>query len=87
MYNAITRTIEPDLIAACRRYGLDIVVYNPIAGGLFSGKHTSLSTGSIPNEGRYSNVDSEVGDLYRKRYLKRRYIRGSADYRAGGEVV
>lgn len=29
MYNAITRGIEPELIPACRRYGLDIVVYNP----------------------------------------------------------
>lgn len=70
MYNAITRTIEPELVAACRRYGLDIVVYNPLAGGLFSGKYTSLSTTSVPSEGRYSNVDGEVGDLYRKRYFK-----------------
>jgi aflatoxin B1 aldehyde reductase len=29
MYNAITRSIEAELIPACRRYGLDIVVYNP----------------------------------------------------------
>lgn len=29
MYNAITRAIEPELIAACRKYGLDIVIYNP----------------------------------------------------------
>jgi aryl-alcohol dehydrogenase-like predicted oxidoreductase len=28
MYNIITRSIEPELIPACRRYGLDIVVYN-----------------------------------------------------------
>ena len=26
MYNAITRSIDPELITACRRYGLDIVV-------------------------------------------------------------
>ncbi|KAL3485337.1 Aldo/keto reductase [Aspergillus germanicus] len=70
MYNAITRSIEPELVAACRRYGLDIVVYNPLAGGLFSGKYTSLSPDSVPQEGRYSNVDGEVGDLYRKRYFK-----------------
>ncbi|KAL2849937.1 NADP-dependent oxidoreductase domain-containing protein [Aspergillus pseudoustus] len=70
MYNAITRSIEPELVAACRRYGLDMVVYNPLAGGLFSGKYTSLSPDSVPQEGRYSTVDSEVGDLYRKRYFK-----------------
>jgi len=38
MYNAITRNIESELFVACRRYGLDIVIYNPLAGGLFSGK-------------------------------------------------
>ncbi|KAK8173536.1 NADP-dependent oxidoreductase domain-containing protein [Phyllosticta citrichinensis] len=37
MYNAFTRSIEAELIPACRRYGLDIVVYNPLAGGIFSG--------------------------------------------------
>jgi aflatoxin B1 aldehyde reductase len=29
MYNAITRGIEPELIPACRRYGLEVVIYNP----------------------------------------------------------
>lgn len=29
MYNAITRAIESELVVACRRYGLDIVIYNP----------------------------------------------------------
>ncbi|KAK4508671.1 hypothetical protein PRZ48_002410 [Zasmidium cellare] len=67
MYNAITRSIEPELIAACRRYGLDIVVYNPLAGGLFSGKY---KLDSIPTEGRYSDVDKEVGGMYRDRYFK-----------------
>ncbi|KAF2160174.1 hypothetical protein M409DRAFT_70681 [Zasmidium cellare ATCC 36951] len=67
MYNAITRSIEPELVAACRRYGLDIVVYNPIAGGLFSGKY---KLDAIPSEGRYSDVDKEVGGMYRDRYFK-----------------
>lgn len=30
MYNAITRNIETELIPCCRKYGLDIVVYNPV---------------------------------------------------------
>lgn len=32
------RSIEVELIPACQRYGLDVVIYNPLAGGLFSGK-------------------------------------------------
>lgn len=39
MYNAITRSLDQELIPACKRYGLDVVVYNPIAGGLFSGTY------------------------------------------------
>ncbi|KAI9834312.1 MAG: hypothetical protein M1826_004238 [Phylliscum demangeonii] len=67
MYNAITRGIEPELIPACRRYGLDIVVYNPLAGGLFSGKY---KTSEIPAEGRYSDATGVTGSMYRKRYFK-----------------
>lgn len=60
------RNIETELIPACKRYGLDIVVYNPLAGGLFSGKY---KTKDIPAEGRYSN-QSSTGALYRGRYFK-----------------
>jgi aflatoxin B1 aldehyde reductase len=58
MYNAITRSIEAELIPACRRYGLDIVVYNPLAGGLLSGKY---KTAGIPYSGRYSDAVGSMG--------------------------
>ncbi|CAJ2502177.1 Uu.00g095710.m01.CDS01 [Anthostomella pinea] len=67
MYNAITRGIDAELIPACRRYGLDVVVYNPIAGGLFSGKIKSADFD--PEEGRFSSK-SATGANYRNRYLK-----------------
>ena len=67
MYNIITRSIEAELIPACRRYGLDIVVYNPIAGGLFSGK--IKSTDMVPDEGRFSDK-STTGKPYRERYYR-----------------
>ncbi|TAQ83341.1 hypothetical protein B7494_g8337 [Chlorociboria aeruginascens] len=67
MYNAITRSLEHELIPACKRYGLDVVVYNPIAGGLFSGKY---KTKDIPKEGRYSDAVGKMGGMYRQRYFK-----------------
>jgi len=67
MYNAITRSLEHELIPACKRYGLDVVIYNPIAGGLFSGKY---KTKDIPKEGRYSDAVGRMGEMYRKRYFK-----------------
>ncbi|KAJ5901909.1 Aflatoxin B1 aldehyde reductase member 2 [Penicillium taxi] len=66
MYNAITRNIETELIHACRHYGLDIVIYNPLAGGLFSGKY---KIDDKPSEGRYSDSAS-TGQNYRQRYFR-----------------
>ncbi|KAI2621299.1 aflatoxin B1 aldehyde reductase member 2 [Xylaria nigripes] len=67
MYNAITRGIEAELVPTCRRYGLEIVVYNPIAGGLFSGKIKSADV--EPPSGRFS-LQSPTGANYRNRYFK-----------------
>ncbi|OPB44055.1 short chain dehydrogenase/reductase [Trichoderma guizhouense] len=67
MYNAITRNIEAELFVACRRYGLDIVVYNPLAGGLFSGKIKSQDL--LPETGRYSG-NTAIANVYRSRYFR-----------------
>lgn len=63
---AIARSIEAELIPACQRYGLDVVIYNAIAGGLFSGK---IKTTDIPSTGRFSEK-STLGPYYRTRYFK-----------------
>lgn len=38
MYNLIARGIEQEYLPMCRRLGLSTVVYNPLAGGLLTGK-------------------------------------------------
>ena len=68
MYNCISRDIEPELFTACRRYGIDIVAYNPLAGGLFSGK--ARSTDAVPDSGRFSDVSAGQGARYRARYFR-----------------
>ncbi|KAL8766914.1 MAG: hypothetical protein Q9194_006134 [Teloschistes cf. exilis] len=67
MYNAITRSLEHELIPCCKRYGIDVVIYNPLAGGLFSGK---IKSAEVPKEGRYSETTALLGEMYRKRYFK-----------------
>ncbi|KAK9448640.1 NADP-dependent oxidoreductase domain-containing protein [Limtongia smithiae] len=67
-YNCITRSIEPELIPALRHYGLDLVVFNPLCGGLFSGKYNR--TTGIPTTGRFSAAAGAQGDIYRNRYFK-----------------
>lgn len=68
MYNAIVRSVEAELIPVCRRYGLDFVAYNPIAGGIFSGKY---KTKDMPAEGRFSDANvPRIAARYRERYFK-----------------
>ena len=31
MYNAVTREMEAELVPCCRKFGIRIVVYNPLA--------------------------------------------------------
>ncbi len=60
MYNAITRDVERELFKCLADYGLAFYVYNPLAGGLLSGKYTSpeYDPGSpppaLPETGRFS---------------------------------
>ncbi|KAI1264353.1 NADP-dependent oxidoreductase domain-containing protein [Xylariaceae sp. FL1019] len=70
MYNAITRAMESELKPCLEKFGIDLVIYNPLAGGLFSGKHTTLDN---PSEGRYSK-DYSLSEMYRARYFKQSVI-------------
>ncbi|KUI71481.1 Aflatoxin B1 aldehyde reductase member 2 [Cytospora mali] len=70
MYNVLARSIEAELVPACRRYGLDIVAYNPLVGGLLSGKIKSKDI--VPTVGRFSGPDGTLGAMYRGRYFKER---------------
>ncbi|ORX34237.1 NADP-dependent oxidoreductase domain-containing protein [Kockovaella imperatae] len=69
MYNAITRNLESELIVACHRYGLEIVVYNPLAGGLFSGKIKSKDQKVEDPHSRFG-AQASTGSNYRKRYFR-----------------
>ncbi|KAK7208626.1 aflatoxin B1-aldehyde reductase [Myxozyma melibiosi] len=65
-YNCVTRDVEEELFPALRHYGLDFVCYNPIAGGLLSGKYNKAV--DVPSEGRFSS--NRQGSLYRTRYFR-----------------
>jgi len=46
-YNLLFRQIERDLLPLCREEALAVIPYNPLAGGLLSGKHRR-ETGPTP---------------------------------------
>ncbi len=63
-YNLITRGIEDELLPLCTSEGVGVCVYNPLAGGLLTGKH---DPGRPPAEGtRFSN--QRQGKTYSDRY-------------------
>ena len=47
MYNVLTRGIEEEYLAFCKRFNVAVVAYNPLAGGLLTGKQ-SKQRGPIP---------------------------------------
>lgn len=63
-YNAIYREPETELLPLCRDQGVGVIVYNPIAGGVLSGKY---KPGDAPQEGTRFTMGAS-GALYRERY-------------------
>ena len=41
MYNVLARGIEEEYLAFCKRFGISVIAYNPLAGGLLTGKQRS----------------------------------------------
>ncbi len=50
-YNLIDRGIETELVLCCQAYGIGVIPYSPLAGGLLTGKY---HRGEEPPEGRLS---------------------------------
>ena len=67
MYNALTRDVERELFPCLRNYGMRFYAYNPLAGGLLTGKHRSPD--ELPDAGRFHSKQN-----YRERYWKQAYF-------------
>jgi aryl-alcohol dehydrogenase-like predicted oxidoreductase len=62
IYSALNRSIENEVLELCAREGLGVVVYNPLAGGVLTGKYVR---GQAPPSG------TRLGDtqVYQGRYF------------------
>ncbi len=65
-YNLLFRDIEAETVPACISNGVGIIVYNPLAGGMLTGKYRATPT---PVEGTRFTL-GEAGSLYRRRYWR-----------------
>ena len=63
-YNLLFRQIEREMLPFCGEEGVGVISYNPIAGGLLSGKH---SRAEPPAEGTRFTLGT-AGGMYQDRY-------------------
>jgi aryl-alcohol dehydrogenase-like predicted oxidoreductase len=63
LYNLLARRIEEEYAEFAAVTGLTTIVYNPLGGGLLTGRH---SFDSDPAEGRFGN--SRLASMYKQRY-------------------
>jgi len=76
-YSVIFREAEESLFPMARRFGLGTMVYNPLAGGILSGKYLPDAE---PTEGRFTLGDT--GETYRRRYWDRRNLETAQSLKA-----
>jgi aryl-alcohol dehydrogenase-like predicted oxidoreductase len=67
-YNLLFRQIERELLPLAEEEGLAVIPYNPLAGGLLTGKHGG---GAAPPAGRFEGLGKASG-MYRERYWHER---------------
>jgi aryl-alcohol dehydrogenase (NADP+) len=67
-YNLVFREIERELLPLCAEEGVGVIPYNPVAGGLLTGKHPRDSA-PAPNT-RFTL--GQAGDIYLNRYWHER---------------
>jgi len=68
-YNLLFREIERELLPLAREEGIAVTPYNPLAGGLLTGKYRLDDN---PDKGRFSGEFGQFGAMYKARYWQRR---------------
>jgi 1-deoxyxylulose-5-phosphate synthase len=68
-YNLLFREIERELAPLAEEEGLALIPYNPLAGGLLSGRYKHDDT---PDKGRFSQELGQFGKMYHARYWHER---------------
>lgn len=67
-YNMLFRPYERDLLPMCQEEGIAVIPYNPLAGGMLTGKHQADAP---PTPGSRFTL-GEAGPRYQERYWNRR---------------
>uniref|UniRef100_A0A673FVI4 Aflatoxin B1 aldehyde reductase member 4-like n=1 Tax=Sinocyclocheilus rhinocerous TaxID=307959 RepID=A0A673FVI4_9TELE len=74
MYNATTRQVETELLPCLRYFGIRFYAYNPLAGGLLTGKYHYEDKDGAQPVGRF--FGNSWAGTYRDRYWKESHFQG-----------
>lgn len=66
-YNLLYREIEREMLPLCAEEGIGVIPYNPIAGGMLTGKYDRSNPPKDMSTSRFA-FPGRVGELYRGRY-------------------
>ncbi|TET52161.1 MAG: aldo/keto reductase, partial [Anaerolineales bacterium] len=63
LYNLSARTIELEVVPACRAYGLGLIPWSPLGGGLLAGALKKTNEGRRASQGVRKAVEEQRGKL------------------------
>jgi aryl-alcohol dehydrogenase-like predicted oxidoreductase len=70
LYNLMERTVELEVVPACQSYGIGLITWSPLAGGLLAGSHKRAGQGRraegdmlLGHNRRESRIESTAGQL------------------------
>jgi len=67
-YNLLDRRIERELLPFCRTYGIAVIPWSPLAGGLLAGKYSTSNP--RPADSRFT-IEENTGTFWSERYNER----------------
>jgi aflatoxin B1 aldehyde reductase len=67
IYNPLTRKAETELNACLNRFGMRFYAYNPLAGGLLTGRYERFE--DQPSDGRFTHRPNYQGRYWKKSYF------------------
>ncbi|MES2205914.1 MAG: aldo/keto reductase [Pseudomonadota bacterium] len=79
-YNLLFREVERELLPLAQEEGLAVIPYNPLAGGLLTGKH---AFGKLPEGTRFTL--GSAGERYQERYWREREFETVAALKAASD--
>lgn len=76
IYNAVHRSVEAELFPCLRKYGISFYEFNPLGGGFFTGRYSSIN--DKVEAGSRFDPEKVQGQNYRMRYWNEPYFKSMA---------